>query len=340
MRKIRVLVVDDSAVFRHAVSKGMEDHPMIEVVAVAADAYEARDRIEELEPDVMVLDVEMPRMNGIMFLKKLLPQYRIPVVVISSTAEHVFDALECGAVDFIAKPGSRAGVDASAFIRDLQGKIRIAARARLAISVTAPIPSRGWAASQKQGAFDCVAIGASTGGTEAILSVLKGLPPECPGIVIVQHMPAGFTKSYAERLNRNTAFDVKEATTGDVLCPGTALMAPGNMQMKVVKRGAKFLVECFEGKKVSGHSPSVDVLFESVAHSMGPRAVGVLLTGMGSDGATGLLQMRKRGARTIGQDEASSVVYGMPKVAYEIGAVEKQTSLAQIPVAIKQMIWN
>jgi len=340
--KIKVLVVDDSALFRHAVVKALEEHPLLEVVAAAADPYEARDRILEHEPDVMVLDVEMPRMNGIVFLKKLLPQYPIPVVVMSSLADHVFEALECGAVDFIAKPGGRGGVEVPAFMRDLQSKVRVAARATLARPAAAAAAQPA-VREQTRGvstAYDVIAIGASTGGTEAILSVLKGLPSDSPGIVIVQHMPPGFTKSYAERLNRVTSFEVKEAVSGDIVVPGKALLAPGNQQMKLVKRGSRFHVEVFEGPKVSGHCPSVDVLFESVAQHAGPRSVGVLLTGMGSDGAMGLLQMRSRGARTVGQDEASSVVYGMPKVAYEIGAVEKQTSLQQIPIAVKHWVWN
>ncbi|WP_309121682.1 chemotaxis response regulator protein-glutamate methylesterase [Paenibacillus sp.] len=343
MPKIKVLVVDDSALFRHAVVRGLEEHPSIEVVAAAADPYEARDRILEHEPDVMVLDVEMPKMNGIVFLKKLLPQYPLPVVVMSSLPDHVFEAMECGAVDFIAKPGSRTGVEAPVFLRELQSKIRVAARATIARPSAAPAAQQPPVREQPRAAStacDVIAIGASTGGTEAILSVLKGLPPESPGIVIVQHMPPGFTKSYAERLNRVTAFDVKEAVSGDVVAPGKALLAPGNQQMKLVKRGSRLHVEVYEGPKVSGHCPSVDVLFESVATTVGPRGIGVLLTGMGSDGAMGLLQMRGRGARTAGQDETTSVVYGMPKVAFEIGAVEKQTSLQQIPVAVKHWVWN
>ncbi|WP_199619943.1 protein-glutamate methylesterase/protein-glutamine glutaminase [Paenibacillus alkalitolerans] len=342
MRKWKVLVVDDSAVFRHAVVQAMENHPLIEVVAAASDPYEARDRIIETEPEVLVLDVEMPRMNGIVFLKKLLPQYPVPVIVMSSTAEHVFEALECGAVDFIAKPNARNGVDVPTFMRELQSKIRVAARARISPH-SAPQSQHGHSKEQPQPAqthIQVIAIGASTGGTEAILSVIKQLPPQSPGIVVVQHMPPGFTKSYADRLNKITAFEVKEAVTGDAVVQGKVLVAPGNMQMKVVKSGAKFHVECFEGPKVSGHCPSVDVLFDSVAQCGGSRSIGVLLTGMGSDGAHGLLNMRKRGARTIGQDESSSVVYGMPKVAYEIGAVEKQLTLQQIPSAVKHLIWS
>jgi len=346
LAKTKVLVVDDSALFRHAVVKGLEEHPLLEVVAVASDAYEARDRIQEHEPDVMVLDVEMPRMNGIVFLRKLLPQYPLPVVVMSALPDHVFEALECGAVEFIAKPGSRSGMEAPVFMRELQSKVRVAARARLARPSAAAQPAvREQPAAREQPraastAYDVIAIGASTGGTEAILSVLKGLPPESPGIVIVQHMPPGFTKSYAERLDRASSFEVKEAVSGDVVAPGKALLAPGNMHMKLVKRGSRLHVEVYEGPKVSGHCPSVDVLFDSVAATVGPRAVGVLLTGMGSDGAMGLLQMRSRGARTVGQDETTSVVYGMPKVAFEIGAVERQTSLQQIPVAVRHWVWN
>lgn len=338
-KSIRVIVVDDSALFRHAVIKGLEPYPQIEVVATAADPYEARDRILETEPDVMVLDVEMPRMNGIVFLKKLLPQYPLPTVVMSSIADHVFEALECGAVDFIAKPGG--GGNPSLFIRELQSKIRIAARATLASPSAAEAPTTPRERPRTvTSSFDCIAIGASTGGTEAILSVLRGLPPDSPGIAVVQHMPPGFTRSYAERLNRVTGFDVKEAEPGDVLTAGKVLVAPGNLQMKLAKRGARLAVEVFEGPKVSGHCPSVDVLFESAARLLGPRSIGVLLTGMGSDGAMGLLQMRRSGARTFGQDESSSIVYGMPKVAYEIGAVEKQAPLPSIPVGVRQLLWN
>lgn len=341
MRKIKVLVVDDSALFRRAVAEGLNKHPLIRVAAVATDPYEARDRILDCEPDVMVLDVELPRMNGILFLRKLLPQYPLPVVVMSSNADHVFTALSCGAVDFAAKPGSRKGesVTMPEFLEELQQKVQIAARAALPLSS----PEAGAAMPEKPrgapAACDLIAIGASTGGTEAILAVLKGLPKDSPGIAIVQHMPPGFTASYAERLNRETALEVKEAVQGDVVQPGRALLAPGNRQMKLVRRGGKYRAEVYEGERVNGHCPSVDVLFESAAQA-GPRAIGVLLTGMGSDGAVGLLRMRQNGAYTIGQDEASSVVYGMPKVAHEIGAVGKQVPLQLIASVIKQWAWR
>jgi len=342
LRKITVLVVDDSAVFRHAIRQAFKDHALIRIAAMAQDAYEARDFIVELEPDVMLLDVEMPRMNGITFLKKLMPQYPMPVVVMSAVADHVFEALECGAVDFIAKPGSRAGVDIGTFMRDVQAKIRIAARAKLARSASeAPaVPSGKEARRNAPSPYECLAIGASTGGTEAVLSVLQSLPPDTPGIVVVQHMPPGFTKSYAERLNRTTPFTVKEAESGDAVVPGTVLLAPGDKHLQIVRRAARLVADCFEGQRVSGHAPSVDVLFDSVARAAGTNAVGVILTGMGSDGALGLLQMRRSGARTLGQDEASCVVYGMPKVAFDVGAVERQASLQQIPAVIKKWLWS
>jgi len=291
----------------------------------------ARDKILELKPDVMTLDVEMPKMNGVEFVKKLMPQYPIPVVMVSGATQNVFDALKAGAVDFVVKPDS-AGYSMEAFINELVIKVKIASTAKVGKL------KRGYVAEKSKiedGSYTVkddvlIAVGASTGGTEAILEVIKELPREVPGIVIVQHMPPVFTKMYADRLNNICKIEVKEAQNGDVVRPGLALIAPGGVQLKVIRDRSGYFVKCFEGEKVNGHAPSVDVMFESVAQAAKDKAVGIILTGMGNDGAKGLLNMRKNGAYTIGQDEKSAVVYGMPMVAYNIGAVEKQCPLGSI----------
>lgn len=330
-RKIRVLVVDDSLIFRQLMVEGLSKDAGIEVVGTAADARTAMEKILELEPDVMTLDVELPKTNGVEFLKKLMPENPLPVVMVSSACEAVFDALRAGAVDFVAKPDSR-GANIDAFINELVIKVKIASIAKIGklkkAAKTQSNKSDNNASCAKKDVI--IAIGASTGGTEATLEVLKNLPPEVPGIVIVQHMPPVFTKMYAERLNNICKIEVKEAQTGDLIRPGLALIAPGGMHLKVVRDRKGYFVKCFEGEKVNGHAPSVDVLFDSVASAAKDKAVGIILTGMGNDGAKGLLNMRKNGAFTIGQDEKSSVVYGMPMAAYNIGAVEKQCALDSI----------
>lgn len=330
-RKIKVLIVDDSLLFRETLAQEIAKDFGIEVVGTAEDPFIARDKILELQPDVLTLDVEMPKMDGIAFLKKLMPQYPLPVVVISSVENNIFEALSAGAVDFVTKPSSKAGT--STFINELIVKIKIASTAKVAgYKLRADESAKLQTLSHVGGPLQetVVAIGASTGGTEALASIMKVLPAEMPGIVIVQHMPPVFTKMYAERLNGSSRLKVKEAADGDEIVPGLALIAPGDYQMKVVKDRGRYHVRCFKGEKVSGHCPSVDVLFESVADAVGKHALGVILTGMGSDGAKGLLSMRKKGAFTIGQDEKSCVVYGMPMVAFNIGAVEKQLPLDRI----------
>ena len=329
-KKIKVLVVDDSLIYREALAKGLAADPAIEVVATAADPYQARDKIIEFTPDVMTLDVEMPRMNGIEFLRKLMPQYPIPVVMVSSVSESVFDALNAGAVDFVTKPNIKLGKDLDSLISELIIKIKIATVAKLGHYKKRSLEPSPHAQYNNVSSHNIIAIGASTGGTEAIFDVLKTLPRNIPGIVIVQHMPPMFTDIYAQRLNNHCLIDVKEAKTGDKVLPGRALIAPGDQHMQIKKSGNEYTVECFIGEKVNGHCPSVDVLFNSVAKVASNRALGVILTGMGYDGAKGLLAMRKMGARTIGQDEPSSVVYGMPKVAYELGAVQFQSPLSLI----------
>jgi two-component system chemotaxis response regulator CheB len=337
-KRIKVLVVDDSIVFREILARGISSDPNIEVVATASDPFDARDKIIEFEPDVMTCDIEMPKMNGIEFIRRLMPQYPLPVIVVSTVSEAVFDAMNAGAVDFVTKPDIQSVKSVEAFLNELIIKIKIASTANVS-------HWKGNNASQQKvintnvdTGNKIIAIGASTGGTEAIYKVLKPLPPGTPGIVIVQHIPPVFSRMFAERLNNSTQLQVKEAQTGDYVERGRVLIAPGDQHMRIKKVGDKYKVECFKGDKVNGHRPSVDVLFESVAKEAGSNAIGIILTGMGYDGAKGLLSMRKKGARTIGQDEKSSVVYGMPKVAYNIGAVEKQVSLEDIPQVIFSML--
>lgn len=337
-KKIRLLIVDDSALFRGVLSRGISADPDIEVVATAGDPFEARDKIVAFEPDVMVCDVVMPKMDGIEFIKRLMPQYPLRVVVVSSVSEAVLDAMNAGAVDFVAKPDVGSGRTASAFVSELIEKIKVAAKANISRSRSNANLPRNIVSANPSASRKVIAIGASTGGTEAIFQVLKFLPPDTPGIVIVQHIPPLFSRMFAERLNNTTQLRVREARTGDYVEQGQALIAPGDRHMRIKKLGDRFRVELFEGEKINGHCPSVDVLFQSVAAACGRTAVGVLLTGMGEDGARGLLSMRHSGARTIGQDEKSSVVYGMPKAAYEMGAVEKQVSLENVPQAISAAI--
>lgn len=330
MRPIKVIVVEDSVLFRNLLVKSLDEDPNINVVAQVTDPYAARDAIIQYKPDVMTLDVELPKMNGIEFLKKLMPQYPLPVVVISSLSDKVFDALEAGAVDFVSKPSNMSREQLGNFLRhELVTKVKIASTAK--VGKMKRVDSDAFAGKVNPAAKDkIVAIGASTGGTEAIYEVVRQFRRDIPGVVIVQHMPPGFTKMYADRLNNQCEVAVKEAQTGDRVLPGQVLIAPGDKQMKVVKVGDAYQVECRGQERVNGHCPSVDVLFNSVARVAGKKAIGVILTGMGGDGAKGLLEMRKAGAFTIGEDEASCVVYGMPKVAYDIGAVQYQSSLTSI----------
>ncbi len=338
MRPIRVLVVDDSLMFRNLLVKGLDADPNIQVVAQASNAYEARDAIVKYRPDVMTLDVELPRMNGIEFLKKLMPQYPLPVVMISALDGKVFDALDAGAVDFVNKPSNMDRARLNEFLtQELATKVKIASTAKVGRL------KRVEAASVASGHLNAdknriVAIGASTGGTEAIFEVVKRFKRDIPGVVIVQHMPPGFTKMYADRLNNQCEVAVKEAKTGDRVLPGQVLIAPGDRHMRVVKVAGEYQVEVKGTDRVNGHCPSVEVLFRSVAKSAGRNAVGVILTGMGGDGAQGLLEMRNAGAQTIGQDEASCIVYGMPKVAYDIGAVQYRISLTSIASKVYSLL--
>jgi two-component system chemotaxis response regulator CheB len=333
-RKVRVLIIDDSALVRQILSKGLDLDPGIEVVGTAPNPYVARDKIVGLKPDVLTLDVEMPHMDGVEFLRRLMPQYPIPVVMVSSLTQRgkqiTMDALEAGAVDFVAKP---------TMLMELRTKVKIASTVNVSHwkNKRTPPPIRQAITNGRalaESTDKVIAIGASTGGTEAIKKVITLFPATMPGVVIVQHMPAGFTKMFADRLNQLCAMEVREAASGDRVMPGCILIAPGEKQMKVVRSGGMYHVTCEPGEKVSGHCPSVDVLMYSVAQNVGSNAVGVMLTGMGSDGANGMLAMRKAQARNLVQDEATSVVFGMPKVAFDRGGAEKLVPIDQMASAI------
>jgi Chemotaxis response regulator containing a CheY-like receiver domain and a methylesterase domain len=336
IKKIKVLIVDDSVLFREMLARSLMRDPRIEVVAKAADPYEARDCILKYRPDVMTCDIEMPKMNGIEFVSRLIPQYPLPVIIISTITGAVFDAMRAGAVDFVQKPDDRSTEGMQSFADDLISKIVTAAAAKVRLKKILDNPSTELHRfSEKH--FDnkkIIAIGSSTGGTEALFVILKNLPPNIPGIVIVQHIPPVFSKMFADRMNKETPLNVKEAQGGELIETGKVLIAPGDKHLKIRKTDSGYKSELYEGDKVNGHCPSVDVLFSSVAKECGKNAVGVILTGMGRDGSLGLLEMRRNGAATIGQDEKTSIVYGMPKVAYEIGAVENQYALESIPDVI------
>ncbi|MDE6640369.1 MAG: chemotaxis response regulator protein-glutamate methylesterase [Acetatifactor sp.] len=337
MRPIRVLVVDDSMMMRNMIVQGLNSDPNIEVVAQAQDAYEARDAIIKYKPDVMTLDVEMPRMSGIEFLKKLMPQYPFPVVMLSALNDKVFDALDAGAVDFVKKPDSMNKAQLNEFLtQELATKVKIASTAK--VGKLKRVDTSTITGHIVGGKDRVIAIGASTGGTEAIFEVVKRFKRDIPGVVIVQHMPPGFTKMYADRLNNQCEVAVKEATTGDRVLPGQVLIAPGDRHMRLLKVNGEYQVECKGTDRVNGHCPSVEVLFESVAKVAGKNAVGVILTGMGGDGGKGLLSMRKAGASTVGQDEASCVVYGMPKVAFDLGAVQIQKPVTEIAGEVYRLL--
>ncbi|MDO3378088.1 chemotaxis response regulator protein-glutamate methylesterase [Geoalkalibacter halelectricus] len=350
MKKVRVLVVDDSALVRQILTQGLDADPAIEVVGSAADPYQARDKIVQLNPDVLTLDVEMPRMDGVEFLRRLMPQHPLPVVMVSSLTQKgkqiTIDALEAGAVDFVAKPTSDVARGLQAMMLELRVKVKIASTANVSHwksrrdSVTAPPPRPPLTApaALAESTDKVIAIGASTGGTEAIKKVITRFPATGPGVVIVQHMPAGFTKMFAERLNQLCPMEVKEAASGDRVMPGRILVAPGEKQMRVIRSGGFYQVSCEPGEKVSGHCPSVDVLMHSVAKHVGANAVGAMLTGMGADGADGMAAMRQAGARCIAQDEASCVVFGMPKVAYERGGAEKLVSIDDIAPTLLRLL--
>lgn len=338
-KKIKVLVCDDSILFREFLVRSINMDPNLEVVAVAGNPYEARDLILQKHPDVMTLDIEMPRMSGIEFLKQLMPQFPMPVVVVSTLSDRVFDAMDAGAVDFVSKPSGMRAQDIENFVRtELNVKIKIASVAKLGNKKRAGFEGGVFRGAGVTYSKRVIAIGASTGGTEAVYSIIKQFGPDIPGVVVVQHMPPGFTAMYANRLNNQCTVRVKEAADGDQVLPGQVLIAAGDKHMRVVRSGGGYAVSCKVGDKVSGHCPSVDVLFDSVAQAVGKSAVGVICTGMGEDGARGLLAMRTAGAETIGQDASTCVVYGMPKVAFERGAVSYQVKLEDIAKKVYSLI--
>lgn len=378
MSRIKLLVVDDSILFREVLSRYIQKDDMIEVVGKAGDAYSARDMILQFEPDVMTLDLEMPRMDGVAFLRKLLPQYYIPTIAVSGSEERKQLCKEAGAVDFIAKPTARTTDEMAKFAEDVCSAIkkaynnshqnsssetaasplpnkpvnenysRVAAMAENAVSTTRQTVSSIRSLQSKQPRTEkvpvvagvkhtklkkseaVIALGASTGGTEALEQVVRFFPEDTPPVVIVQHMPEGFTRMYAQRLNRSCKMEVKEAQDGDRLRAGLIIVGAGNHHLRLCKDSKGYYVSSKPGEKVSGHCPSVDVLFTSVAETAGNKAIGAILTGMGKDGAEGMLKMRKKGAFTIGQDKETCVVYGMPMEAYNLGAVEVQAPLYKI----------
>ncbi len=340
---IKVLVVDDSAIVRKIFTEELSKEKDIEVIGTAPDPFVARDKILQLKPDVLTLDIEMPRMDGITFLKKLMKHYPLPVIIVSSLTPKgsalALEAMDSGAVEVIAKPGGSYSVGEMG--AQLAEKIRAAAKARplrrderSGPAVAATLSTRALAETTNK----IVAIGASTGGTEALREVLVQMPPNSPGIVIVQHMPANFTRAFADRLNGLCKIRVKEAQDNDSAVPGTALIAPGNFHMLLKRSGARYYVQVKTGPMVHHQRPAVDVLFKSTAQYAGANAVGVILTGMGSDGAAGIKEMKDAGAKTIAQDEATSVVFGMPKEAIRTGAVDKVAPLPRVAQAILDMI--
>jgi two-component system chemotaxis response regulator CheB len=344
MAKTRVLIVDDSAVMRQLLTEILSHDPELEVVGAASDPIVARDKIKALNPDVLTLDVEMPRMDGLSFLEKLMRARPMPVLMVSSLTEQgaatTLRAMELGAVDFVTKPKIDVRTGTLDLADEIVQKVKSAARARpRALSPHAAAPTRGHAhAAPHAGALlksthKVIAVGASTGGTEALREFLVPLPSDTPGIVIVQHMPASFTRSFADRLDQQCQMRVKEAEDGDRILPGHVLIAPGDFQMRVHRSGAVYNVRITQDEPVNRHRPSVDVLFDSCAQSLGANAVGVILTGMGADGARGMAAMRKAGARTLAQDEATCVVFGMPREAILAGGVEQTLPLQDLPNA-------
>jgi two-component system chemotaxis response regulator CheB len=337
--KIKVLIVDDSALIRSVMKEIINEQPDMEVVGVAPDPLVARDLIKQTNPDVLTLDVEMPKMDGLDFLERLMRLRPMPVVMVSSLTERgseiTMRALELGAVDFVTKPKMSIQSGLLEYSDLIADKIRIAARARIRPRTLTPTAPAGGALAPLRNPLTSseklIIIGASTGGTEAIKDFLVQLPPDCPGILITQHMPEGFTRSFANRLDKLCRISVKEAEGEERVLPGHAYLAPGHSHLMLVRSGANYMTRLDQGPPVNRHRPSVDVLFNSAAASAGKNAVGVILTGMGKDGAAGMLEMKKAGAYNLAQDEASCVVFGMPKEAIAIGATHEVGPLHELP---------
>ncbi len=344
--KIRVLIVDDSALIRSVLREIISDQPDMEVIGVAPDPLVARELIRETRPDVLTLDVEMPKMDGLDFLERLMRLRPMPVVMVSSLTERgsetTLRALELGAVDFVAKPKISIQSGMREYADLIADKIRIASRARIrprarpagegpASGIPGPAQALPALRTPLGSSEKLIIIGASTGGTEAIREFLQQMPSDCPAILIVQHMPEGFTRSFAHRLDSLCRISVKEAEHGDRVLPGHAYLAPGHSHLQLARSGANYVTHLDQGPPVNRHRPSVDVLFESAAASAGKNALGVILTGMGKDGAAGMLKMREAGAFNVAQDEASCVVFGMPREAIAVGAVHEVAPLVQLP---------
>jgi two-component system, chemotaxis family, protein-glutamate methylesterase/glutaminase len=354
---IKVLIVDDSALVRKLLTEMLSKDRDIEVIGTAADPYAAREKIKALNPDVITLDVEMPRMDGVTFLENLMRLRPMPVVMVSSLTQQGADvtlrALELGAIDFVAKPKIDVAGSLVNYADELVAKVKVAAGARVNARTTAPrLPVKPVDPRRSADAVlpvstpqrvlrttdRIVAIGASTGGTEAIREVLEALPPDAPAIVISQHIPAAFSKPFAERMNRCSQMAVCEAQDGQYILPGHAYIAPGDRHLLVVRDGARYLCRLSDGPHVNRHRPSVDVMFRSVAQNVGPNAMGVILTGMGDDGARGLKEMLEAGAPTVAQDEASSVVWGMPGAAFKLGATQSVVPLHRVSAEIIKLM--
>ena len=339
-KAIRVLVVDDSSLVRQILEKGLSGVAGIEVVATAADAYEARDKLVEMQPDVMTLDIEMPKMKGLDFLKRLIPQYPIPTVMVSALtapgAASTFESLEHGAVDFVLKP-SAGGHHLIEMINRLAEKIKTAAGAKVTArgnNLSPVVRSRPRDPRRAEDRHRLLAIGASTGGVVALRRMIEDFTSDMLGTVVVQHMPPVFTRMFAERLNDMPGVEAKEAEEGDVIVPGRVLIAPGDRHVEVTRCADGYRVHCRDGEKINGHRPSVDVLFDSVAQTVGSNAIGVMLTGMGRDGASAMLNMRRAGARTLAQDAESSAIFGMPKEAWDCGGAEKLVHIESMTTEI------
>jgi two-component system, chemotaxis family, protein-glutamate methylesterase/glutaminase len=355
MGKINVLIVDDSALVRRLLTELLNSDPEIEVIGTAIDPFQAREKIKQLKPDVLTLDVEMPRMDGVTFLKNLMRLHPMPVVMISSLTEHgaqvTLDALELGAVDFVTKPKLDLSNTMAEYTEEITTKVKEAAKVnvhalvpqtpvklevseKLTADVVLPAAKTKKIPAHLKTTDKIIAIGASTGGTEAIKAVLQQLPPNSPGVVVAQHIPAAFSGPFAERVNGVSALEVCEAQDGQQILPGHAYIAPGDKHLIVERSGARFYCNLNDGPLVNRHKPSVDVLFRSVAQNVGPNAIGVMLTGMGDDGAHGMLEMKEAGATNIVQDEKTSVVWGMPGSAVKLGAAELQMPLGKIALKL------
>jgi two-component system chemotaxis response regulator CheB len=339
----KVLIVDDSSLMRQLLTEILSSDPELEVIGTAGDPFIAREKIKALNPDVLTLDIEMPRMDGLTFLEKLMRGHPMPVVMISSLtergAETTLRALSLGAIDYVSKPKLDVSSGTIEQTSEIIAKVKAAAKVKVrGVNTPVTVPVELAAGCHFSATHKVVAIGSSTGGTEALKELLSPLPADFPGLVMVQHMPEAFTRPFAERLNSLCRIRVQEAKDGDRILPGHALLAPGGHQMQVVRRGMEYAVRVYRGERVNRHLPSVDVLFSSCAKQLGKNAVGVLLTGMGADGAKGMLEMKEAHAFTIAQDEATCVVFGMPREAILLGAVDQVLALGRIPAALLQRL--